>query len=71
MLPVPSMRRVTDCLYAKSLRKLVVSSMDRSVSFYDINRGSYEMGGRVYASGAMGAPLTLCSLQVTGAQGTS
>lgn len=40
-------------------RKLVFTSADRAVSYYDANRGSYELAGRVYASGNMGVPQSL------------
>jgi len=40
-------------------RKLVFTSADRSISYYEANRGSYELSGRVYASGTMGVPQTL------------
>jgi len=38
---------------------MVFTSMDRGISTYDMNRGSYDLTGRVYASGAMGVPLRL------------
>jgi len=40
-------------------RKLVFTSADRSISYYEANRGSYELSGRVYASGTMGVPQSL------------
>lgn len=35
------------------------TAADRSVSYYEANRGSYELCGRVYASGTMGVPQCL------------
>jgi WD40 repeat protein len=55
---------ITDTVYLPTIRKLVFSTMDRAISYYDIHRGSYELTGRVYASGSMGVPLCLASLQV-------
>jgi hypothetical protein len=40
-------------------RKLVFTAADRSISYYEANRGSYELSGRVYASGTMGVPQSL------------
>lgn len=40
-------------------RKLVFTTVDRAVSYYEANRGLYELSGRVYASGSMGVPQTL------------
>ncbi len=40
-------------------RKLVFTAVDRAISYYETNRGSYELSGRVYASGSMGVPQTL------------
>lgn len=40
-------------------RKLVFTTVDRAISYYETNRGSYELSGRVYASGGMGVPQTL------------
>eukprot|EP00775_Hariotina_reticulata_P009116 gene9116-9285_t len=50
---------ITDCLYLPHSRKVVFTTMDRAVTHYDINRGSYDLIGCVYASGAMGVPLAL------------
>jgi WD40 repeat protein len=55
---------VTDALFLPAARRLVLSTMDRAISYYDIHRGSYDLVGRVYASGNMGVPLCLASLQV-------
>lgn len=35
------------------------TAADRSISYYEANRGSYELSGRVYASGTMGVPQSL------------
>jgi WD40 repeat protein len=43
---VNGLRWVNDAVYMPSQRKLVVVSMDRSLSWYDVNRGSYECTGR-------------------------
>lgn len=43
-------------------RKLVLTALDRSISFFDINRGSYDLVGRVYATGTMGVPMCLCTI---------
>ena len=40
-------------------RKLVFTTVDRAVSYYEAARGSYELSGRVYASGGMGVPQSL------------
>ncbi|WIA12480.1 hypothetical protein OEZ85_012515 [Tetradesmus obliquus] len=50
---------ITDCLYLPLSRKMVFTTMDRAITYYDINRGSYDLTGRVYASGPMGVPLSL------------
>lgn len=43
---VNGLRWVNDAAYMPSQRKLVVASMDRSLNWYDVNRGSYESIGR-------------------------
>ncbi len=44
--------------------------MDRAISYYEANRGTYELAGRVYASGNMGVPQALTLVQdETGAAG--
>lgn len=43
-------------------RKLVFTALDRSISFFDINRGSYDLVGRVYATGTMGVPMCICAV---------
>lgn len=50
---------ITDSTYMPLSRKLVVTTVDRSISYYDVNRASYDLVGRVYASGTMGVPMTL------------
>uniref|UniRef100_A0A7S0WPJ8 EF-hand domain-containing protein n=1 Tax=Chlamydomonas leiostraca TaxID=1034604 RepID=A0A7S0WPJ8_9CHLO len=50
---------ITDCIYMPQARKLVFTTVDRAVSYYEANRGSYELSGRVYASGTMGVPQAL------------
>lgn len=40
-------------------RKLVFTTVDRAISYYEVNRGMYELTGRVYASGLMGVPQTI------------
>ena len=40
-------------------RKLVFTTVDRAISYYEAARGSYELSGRVYASGGMGVPQSL------------
>ena len=40
-------------------RKLVFTTVDRAVSYYETNRGSFDLSGRVYASGGMGVPQSL------------
>jgi hypothetical protein len=44
-------------------RKLVFTTVDRAVSYYEANRGLYELTGRVYASGNMGVPQALTLVQ--------
>jgi WD40 repeat protein len=43
---VNGLRWVNDAVYIPNQRKLVVSSMDRSLTWYDVNRASYECIGR-------------------------
>jgi WD40 repeat protein len=43
---VNGLRWVKDAVYITNQRKLVVASMDRSLTWYDVNRGSYESIGR-------------------------
>jgi len=50
---------ITSGIYMPGARKLVFTSADRSISYYEANRGSYELSGRVYASGTMGVPQSL------------
>jgi hypothetical protein len=50
---------ITDCTYMSYARKLVFTTVDRAISYYDTNRGSFELTGRVYASGGMGVPQSL------------
>jgi hypothetical protein len=38
---------------------LAFTTVDRAISYYETNRGSYELSGRVYASGGMGVPQSL------------
>ncbi|GIL84419.1 hypothetical protein Vretimale_15893 [Volvox reticuliferus] len=47
---------ITDALYMPNTRKLVFTTADRAISYYDANRGSFELTGRLYASGGMGVP---------------
>lgn len=42
---------ITDGCYMPGARKLVFTTVDRAISYYDANRGSFELTGRVYASG--------------------
>ncbi|KAJ9529394.1 hypothetical protein QJQ45_013762 [Haematococcus lacustris] len=44
---------------AMQARKLVFTTVDRAISYYEANRGSYDLSGRVYASGGMGVPQAL------------
>jgi len=57
---------ITDSIYMPQARKLVFTTVDRAISYYETNRGAYELSGRVYASGGMGVPqsLTLVSNDV-------
>jgi hypothetical protein len=41
----------------------VFTSVDRAISYYEANRGTYELSGRVYASGNMGVPQALTLVQ--------
>ncbi|GAX72651.1 hypothetical protein CEUSTIGMA_g107.t1 [Chlamydomonas eustigma] len=50
---------ITDCIYMPAARKLAFTTVDRAISYYETNRGSYELSGRVYASGGMGVPQSL------------
>ncbi|KAG1667639.1 hypothetical protein FOA52_004666 [Chlamydomonas sp. UWO 241] len=50
---------ITDCIFMPQARKLVFTTVDRAVSYYETNRGSYDLSGRVYASGGMGVPQAL------------
>lgn len=43
---VNGLRWVNDAAYMPNQRKLVVASMDRSLTWYDVNRGSYDSIGR-------------------------
>ncbi|KAG2439805.1 hypothetical protein HYH02_010440 [Chlamydomonas schloesseri] len=47
---------ITDCIFMPRTRKLVFTSADRAISYYDANRGSFELTGRISASGSMGVP---------------
>ncbi|GIL56855.1 hypothetical protein Vafri_12156, partial [Volvox africanus] len=47
---------ITDAIYMPNTRKLVFTTADRAISYYDANRGSFELTGRLYASGGMGVP---------------
>lgn len=48
---------ITDCAYMPLSRKIAVSSVDRSVSFYEGTRsGGFELCGRVFTCGDMGTP---------------
>mmetsp|Transcript_13415 Transcript_13415/g.44193 ORF Transcript_13415/g.44193 Transcript_13415/m.44193 type:complete len:870 (+) Transcript_13415:164-2773(+) len=47
---------ITDFVYMPLQRKLAFSSTDRSISFYDINRNSFDLVGRIYTAGQMGVP---------------
>lgn len=40
------LRWISDAVYLKDHRKLCVASMDRSLTWYDVNRGSYECIGK-------------------------
>lgn len=53
---------LTDSLYMPGARKLVFSTADRAISWYDANRGAFELTGRLYASGTMGVPQCLALL---------
>lgn len=44
------LRWVSDAVYLKQHRKLCVASMDRSLTWYDVNRGSYECIGKCASS---------------------
>ena len=46
-------------LHPPQARKLVFTTVDRAVSYYETNRGSFDLSGRVYASGGMGVPQSL------------
>ncbi|KXZ51188.1 hypothetical protein GPECTOR_13g675 [Gonium pectorale] len=50
---------ITDAIYMPNGRKLVFTTADRAISYYDANRGSFELTGRLYASGGMGVPQCL------------
>ncbi|GFR43071.1 hypothetical protein Agub_g4078 [Astrephomene gubernaculifera] len=50
---------ITDAIYMPNARKLVFTTADRAISYYDANRGSFELTGRLYASGGMGVPQCL------------
>eukprot|EP00891_Asterochloris_glomerata_P006203 jgi/Astpho2/6203/gw1.00088.117.1_t len=50
---------VTDCLYLPSARRLICTSADRAISFYDLSRSTCDISGRMHARGAMGMPLCL------------
>eukprot|EP00798_Chlamydomonas_sp_ICE-L_P024012 gene24012-9585_t len=50
---------ITDCIFMPSAHKLVFTTVDRAISYYETQRGSFELIGRVYASGGMGVPQTL------------
>lgn len=41
---------INDLAYLEEQRKVVLVSMDRSISYYDINRGSYDLTGRCACS---------------------
>jgi hypothetical protein len=43
---------ITDCIYMPLARKLVFTTVDRAISYYEASRGAFELTGRVYASGA-------------------
>lgn len=43
---VNGLRWVNDAVYIPNQHKLVVASMDRSLTWYDVNRGCYECIGR-------------------------
>lgn len=45
---------ITDGIFMPVARKLVFTTVDRAISYYDANRGSFDLTGRVYASGASG-----------------
>ncbi|KAG2424023.1 hypothetical protein HXX76_014847 [Chlamydomonas incerta] len=47
---------ITDGIFMPRTRKLVFTSADRAISYYDANRGSFELTGRISASGSMGVP---------------
>ncbi|KAG2498385.1 hypothetical protein HYH03_003644 [Edaphochlamys debaryana] len=47
---------ITDAIFMPNARKLVFTTADRAISYYDANRGSFELTGRLYASGGMGVP---------------
>lgn len=40
---------INDLAYLEEQRKVVLVSMDRSISYYDINRGAYDLTGRCVA----------------------
>ena len=58
-------------LHPPQARKLVFTTVDRAVSYYETNRGSFDLSGRVYASGGMGVPqsLTMVSNEAGGWDG--
>ena len=43
----------TAYIFMPQARKLVFTTVDRAISYYETNRGSYELSGRVYASGGV------------------
>ena len=45
---------ITDGIFMPRTRKLVFTSADRAISYYDANRGSFELTGRISASGEGG-----------------
>ncbi|PRW05751.1 WD repeat-containing on Y chromosome-like [Chlorella sorokiniana] len=56
---------VTDCLLVDSpaWRKLVVAAQDRTITFYDPVRSSFEYSSRLTCPGTMGPPQCLAELQ--------
>jgi hypothetical protein len=62
LFPSKELSRLPLLLLAQA-RKLVFTTVDRAVSYYEANRGLYELTGRVYASGNMGVPQALTLVQ--------
>ncbi|GAB4819533.1 hypothetical protein N2152v2_006579 [Parachlorella kessleri] len=55
---------VNDAAYLEDQRKLLVASMDRAITWYDLVRHSFEYSGRLTLTGQLGAPQCLAVLDV-------